>query len=286
MVIVICGEGYTKSQQGKFVKDVIRLWNQVTSVEPYRSLADDFNVYALCTTSESTFGSGGSTFFDVTNGSYGRDLLVSNVNSMLKNHILDRCIGPEFIDKIHDAHIENKTDPNTLPLNPDGTRADEYALYRYVFDYISEFVLLVNTPTYGGASISNMNYGLRYATVTSDNSNSPMILLHELGHGIQYLTEEYSTGTLSPDYDIEANACWTGDPEKVKWKNLLGFRTTYSTRNEYNQSNENAMVGPSWECIMRSVYLNKFCEICKLHSVKVETKDIKVQPTFMWRFPR
>ncbi|MFR2187725.1 MAG: M64 family metallopeptidase [Ruminococcus sp.] len=60
MVVVVCGEGYTKSQQGKFINDVKRLWQDAMKYEPYRSYADRFNVYALCTASESTFDNGGS----------------------------------------------------------------------------------------------------------------------------------------------------------------------------------------------------------------------------------
>ena len=41
--------------------------------EPYRSYADRFNVYALCTASESTFDNGGSTFFDVIVDKYNRE---------------------------------------------------------------------------------------------------------------------------------------------------------------------------------------------------------------------
>ena len=75
--------------------------------EPYRSYADRFNVYALCTASESTFDNGGSTFFDVIIDKYNSPVMSNNLHgSQWKNHIFERCIGPEFIEKIHDAHIE------------------------------------------------------------------------------------------------------------------------------------------------------------------------------------
>lgn len=61
MVIVYCAEGYTKSQQKMFVDDVKRLWGEVLKIEPYRSMADRFNVYALCTASVDGYG-GTSTF--------------------------------------------------------------------------------------------------------------------------------------------------------------------------------------------------------------------------------
>lgn len=59
------GEGYTKSQQQKFINDAKKVWEGAIQYEPYRSYADRFNVYALCTASESSFNNSGSTFFDV-----------------------------------------------------------------------------------------------------------------------------------------------------------------------------------------------------------------------------
>ena len=42
-IFVICGEGYTKDQQQKFINDVKRIWAGVLKHEPYRSMADRFN---------------------------------------------------------------------------------------------------------------------------------------------------------------------------------------------------------------------------------------------------
>ena len=107
MVILFLAEGYTKSQQSKFLNDVQRMWKKTLETEPYRSMADRFNVYALCTASIDAYG-GNSTFFSVVNGS--RDARIStNLNGQWKNHLPERAIGPAFIEKIHDAHIPEKT---------------------------------------------------------------------------------------------------------------------------------------------------------------------------------
>ena len=66
MVIVICGEGYTKDQQQKFINDVKRIWAGVLKHEPYRSMADRLNVYALCTASKTSGFASENTFFDIT----------------------------------------------------------------------------------------------------------------------------------------------------------------------------------------------------------------------------
>ena len=107
------GEGYTKSQQQKFINDAKKVWEGAIQYEPYRSYADRFNVYALCTASESSFNNSGSTFFDVVIDKKVGPMISVNKSSW-KNHIFERCIGPAFIEQIHDAHIPNKTDPDTF----------------------------------------------------------------------------------------------------------------------------------------------------------------------------
>ena len=132
MVIVVCGEGYTKNQQQKFIGDVKKVWSGAMQYEPYRSYADRFNVYALCTASESSFENGGSTFFDVGVGSNNSSSISTNMGNPWKNHIFERCIGPAFIEQIHDAHIPNKTEPDKMYWNDD----EQYPPYYYVHNYI------------------------------------------------------------------------------------------------------------------------------------------------------
>ena len=88
--------------------------------EPYRSMSDRFNVYALCTASIDGYG-GSSTFFSVVDSRVS-----TNINGSLKNHLFERCIGPAFIEKIHDAHIPETINPNEFIWG------DEYAPYHYV----------------------------------------------------------------------------------------------------------------------------------------------------------
>ena len=76
---------------------------EVLQIEPYRSMADRFNVYALCTASVDGYG-GTSTFFAAT----AKGGISTNKGNW-RNHVLERIIGPAFIEKIHDAHIPNET---------------------------------------------------------------------------------------------------------------------------------------------------------------------------------
>ena len=279
MVVVVCGEGYTKSQQGKFINDVKRLWQDAMKYEPYRSYADRFNVYALCTASESTFDNGGSTFFDVIVDKYNSPVISNNLTgSQWKNHIFERCIGPEFIEKIHDAHIKKTTDPNTIPMKPNGDW-NEYEPYYYVHDYIAQFALVVNTKSDFGGAYNNREYGLHYFISPSDSYRASKTFAHELGHSLLGLGDEYSNGYLLEDKELKSlNLSSVEDPLKIKWNQLLGFRNTYTCRNAYGSK----MLVSSYECIMRDTNY-QFCEVCRLQGYKrmsqlVKDADLYVAP--------
>ena len=266
MVVVVCGEGYTKSQQGKFINDVKRLWQDAMKYEPYRSYADRFNVYALCTASESSFDNGGSTFFDVIVDKYNSPVISNNLHgSQWKNHIFERCIGPEFIEKIHDAHIKKKCDPNTIPSG------SEYEPYYYVHDYIAQFAMVVNTTNDFGGAYNNREYGFHYFISPSDSYRASKTFAHEFGHGLLGLGDEYSDGYLLDDKELKSlNLSSVEDPEKIKWRQLLGFRNTYTCRNAYGSK----MLVSSYECIMRDTNY-QFCEVCRLQGFKRMSQLVK-----------
>ena len=262
MVILFCGEGYTKSQQQKFINDVKKVWDGAMQHEPYRSYADRFNVYALCTASESSFNSGGSTFFDVViDKSSGPMIGVSK--SISKNHIFERCIGPAFLEKIHDAHIPKKTDPNSSYWVGNNSPLSEYEPFYYVHKYINQFAVLVNTTQDFGGSHRNYERGIHYLVTPADSARAQKTFTHELGHGLLELGDEYMSSTTQQTDLTSLNVAHTHDPNNVKWKQLLGFRKTYTCNalgygNAYNSS---------YECLMRDTTYG-FCEVCKLQGSK------------------
>ena len=262
MVILICGEGYTKSQQQKFINDVKKVWEGAMQHEPYRSYADRFNVYALCTASESSFNSGDSTFFDVViDKSSGPMIGLSK--SISKNHIFERCIGPAFLEEIHDAHIPKKTDPNSSYWVGNNSPLSEYEPFYYVHKYINQFAVLVNTTQDFGGSHRNYERGIHYLVTPADSARAQKTFTHELGHGLLELGDEYMSSTTQQTDLTSLNVAHTHDPNNVKWKQLLGFRKTYTCNalgygNAYNSS---------YECLMRDTTY-QFCEVCKLQGYK------------------
>ena len=273
IVILICGEGYTKSQQQKFINDVKKVWAGAMQYEPYRSYADRFNVYALCTASESSFGESGSTFFDVVVGSNNSSSISGSLNNNpWKNHIFERCIGPAFIEQIHDAHIPNETDPDTSYWDDEKV----YRQFDYVHSYINQFALLVNTSQNFGDNYTNLPFGFHYFITPADSYRAPQTFAHEFGHGLLGLGDEYMPYVTEQNDLTSLNVGCNVNPEQVKWKKLLGFRKTYSCP---SLSYGNAF-NSSYECLMRDTDY-PFCEVCKLQGYKrlsqlVEGKSLYV----------
>ena len=264
MVILYCAEGYTKSQQKLFVEDVKRLWGEVLKIEPYRSMADRFNVYALCTPSEDTF-MGDSTFFNATKKT------IAGTRGPWRNHVLERIIGPAFIEKIHDAHTPNKTRPYE---NPDNHNCRQYD---YVYENINQFVVLANSGDYFGGSHDNKEIGIHYLIASARSTDSPFIQRHELGHGLFHLGDEYNSGrnpVAEELYTTSLNMSATKNSTKVMWKQLLGFHHTYTCPHydgyyPYNSSRD---------CLMRDPYKTDFCDVCRLQGIKVMSQLITNPP--------
>lgn len=267
MVILFCAEGYTKSQQADFIKDVQQLWQETLNTEPYRSMADRFNVYALCTASKDGFN-GSSTFFQANKNG------ISVNYGGWRNHIFERIIGTAFLEKIHDAHIPNTT----------MSEADEYRQYDYVYEHINQFVVLANSGEYFGGSHDEIKSGIHYILAAAKHSSSPFILRHELGHGLFHLGDEYATSSTpvgEASYSASLNISHTADPTQVKWKNMLGFRNTYSCPHR----DDSYVYNSSFECLMRENTRNEFCDVCTLQGTKRMSQLISDPPALYAAVP-
>jgi len=91
-------------------------------------------------------------------------------------------------------------------------------------------VILVNERTYGGGGIYNL-----YATVSADNKFADYIMVHELGHHIAGLADEYYTSSVSyevPDIKLEpweTNITALLDRNNLKWKEMVETGTPIPT---------------------------------------------------------
>ena len=103
-------------------------------------------------------------------------------------------------------------------LTPENRALRDFASYA-PYEFIE---ILVNGATYGGGGIFNL-----YATVAADSEWAPYVFVHEFGHHIAGLADEYYTSQvayLPPSKKIEPwepNATALLDPDKLKWKDLV-----------------------------------------------------------------
>ncbi len=91
-------------------------------------------------------------------------------------------------------------------------------------------VILMNERTYGGGGIYNL-----YTTVSADNHYAGYIMIHEMGHHLAALGDEYYTSSVA--YEIpeikaepwEPNITALLDKSKLKWKELVDKETPLPT---------------------------------------------------------
>jgi hypothetical protein len=91
-------------------------------------------------------------------------------------------------------------------------------------------VILINERTYGGGGIYNL-----YTTVAADNKFSEYIMIHEMGHHMAALADEYYTSAVSyemPEVKVEpweTNITAMFDKNNLKWKDLVEVDTPLPT---------------------------------------------------------
>jgi hypothetical protein len=91
-------------------------------------------------------------------------------------------------------------------------------------------VILINEKTYGGGGIYNL-----YTTVSADNNFSSYIMVHEMGHHMAALADEYYTSSVAYEplkitvEPWEANVTALFDKNKLKWGDLVNSDTPIPT---------------------------------------------------------
>jgi hypothetical protein len=136
-------------------------------------------------------------------------------------------------------------------------------------------LIICNSPKYGGGGIYNF-----YATVNSEGEYSDYVTVHELGHSIVGLGDEYYTSEVSVrDFypegvePVEPNLTTLVEFDK-KWKNMLMDDTPVPTP---DTDDFNLIIGvfegggyvakvvyrPWQNCTMKEKAYNAFCPVCK-----------------------
>ncbi|MER7773332.1 M64 family metallopeptidase [Kitasatospora sp. NPDC096140] len=194
--VVVIGDGYAAQEQQKFLTDAAEKWREVTAVEPYATYRGLFNVWAVSAVSPESGVTGDPDRATVRHTALGSYFWCDDVERLL-------CV-------------------------------DEKAVERYAAKAPQADLVLVvaNSAKYGGAGYNDVTSPLGYegiATVAGGNAKSGQIAVHETGHSLGKLADEYAydgQGTYQGDEPAEANiSTLTADRMRQqgnKWSRWLG----------------------------------------------------------------
>lgn len=224
--LVILSEGYQATELNKFITDATSFTNDMFTQSPFSEYADYFNVYAIKVPSNESGADHPGTATDVTEPIFD----VSDVDTYF-NASFDTANIHRLLYTYNSATIYN-----VLAVN----------LPQY-----DQLIILVNSSEYGGA-------GGAYA-VSSTGASANEIAIHELGHSLFDLKDEYYPGDGLAGEAI--NMTQETNPTLVSWKNWIGINNVgvYPYASSGNAGTWNR---PHQNCKMR--YLGvPFCSVCK-----------------------
>ncbi|MFT3738236.1 MAG: M64 family metallopeptidase [Breznakibacter sp.] len=137
-------------------------------------------------------------------------------------------------------------------------------------------IVVVNTDKYGGGGVYN-----HFSLSSADNKLSPIVLVHELGHGFGGLGDEYYSSEVAyTDYiDLSAEP-WEPNLTTLvafdkKWKRLVDGNTPVPTPDQRSFEDvvgvfegggytAKGVYRPALDCRMKSNVAPRFCKVCQL----------------------
>ena len=238
--LAVLSEGYTSAQVGRFLDDATNAVRSLLSVEPYAEYQTCFNARALFVPSAQS----GS---DHPSQNYYRDTYFNSTfdSSGISSFL---TIPPNSADADYD-HGQGKIDRLLAPIAP---RPDLV-------------LLLVNDLAYGG--------GGGNVLISSASVSSPMIVVHESGHTLAGLGDEYADPYPGfPDLE-EPNTTRETRREFLKWRAWVDVATPLPTPTEADYADRVGLFEgahyqslgwyrPKLDCGMRHLGV-PFCEVCR-----------------------
>ncbi|MFJ4792844.1 M64 family metallopeptidase [Kitasatospora purpeofusca] len=195
--VVVIGDGYTAAEQEKFHADAAAKWQELSAVEPYAGYRNLFNVWAVATVSADSGITGDPDRTTVRNTALGSYFWCEDIERLL-------CVDTKAVEN--------------------------YAVKAPQADLV---LVVANTAKYGGAGY-NVASPLGYdgiATVAGGNPKAGQIAVHETGHSLGKLADEYfydgsDTYPAGEGEPAEPNiSMYTADRlthDRAKWYRWIG----------------------------------------------------------------
>ena len=232
--LVILSEGYQTAELDQFITDATNFTNDLFSQSPFSEYTNYFNVYAIRVPSNESGADHPGSATDVTEPASPIIDVDTYFNATFDAYGYHRLLYYEI-------------DGNTA----NNSQAKIYSVLADNFPNYDQALILVNSNVYGG---SGGEFPMA-STGTSANE----IAIHELGHSLFDLKDEYYPGDALAAEAI--NMTQDNNSTTVKWKNWMGINSVgiYA----YGSSGIPATwYRPHQTCKMR--YLGvPFCSVCK-----------------------
>ena len=237
-VMLFMGDGYTKSEQEKFLRHVKERTETLLRLEPYRQYSNYINVYAMCVESKERGASitgavttNTDTHLGVSyqSGSRAAEIKAGDFQQRiygLRNEVSTKVLtssSPSFAPKVSGVHI------------------------------------ISNSTHYHGRAFIDNEYSI--SSLNDLHVATGAMAVHEISHQIGWIGDEYASDTRYTNVDTAAN----GRADRVKWRNMLGFGGVGITK-----GSSDSVVIPGNYCLMRALgYAGvggiwDLCEVCRL----------------------
>ena len=232
-VIVIMGEGYTAEQQEQFLQDATEKVQGMLEWSPYKEYSDRINIYAIPTVSK------------------------------------EAGVGVMYEDSNPDTYFHVQTFGKSCYFPNDGEekaralRAELENQYLDTGATVGTIHIICNTTANIGSSYNSL---FSFSANSEENERGD-VMTHEMAHSIGRLGDEYDKKLMGE------NISDTSDPDKIKWKKLLGFRGVGITA-----AGTQTIFAPGRVCMMRDLG-NPFCEVCKMELARrLNNRDYVSRP--------
>ncbi|MEV6653205.1 M64 family metallopeptidase [Streptomyces sp. NPDC051219] len=197
--VVVIGDGYTAAELAQFHTDTKEKWAEVLAVEPYTTYRSLFNVWTVDAVSRQSGVSGDPDRATVRDTALGSYFWCDDIERLL-------CI--------------------------DQTKVDSYVAMAPEADLV---IVLANSTKYGGAGYNERSQTFGYegiATASAGNERSGQVAIHETGHSLGKLADEYFypgypgyeqyTGPEPADVNVSTLTADHMAAQRAKWHRWLG----------------------------------------------------------------